>query len=68
MDEVPRTCPCSNSNNRPYDILIVEDNDNDAELFLNTLRKVQMEMDVELKPHIGPDQRPGGNSAERAEV
>lgn len=42
--------PKSPSNIRPYEILIVEDNDNDAELFLNTLRKVQMEMDVELKP------------------
>jgi len=50
----------SNSNNRPYDILIVEDNDNDAELFLNTLRKVQMEMDVELKPHIVPTSAQAG--------
>src|ERR1700722_20089329 len=44
----------SNSNTRPYDILVVEDNDNDAELFLNTLRKIQMEMDVELKAIMVP--------------
>ena len=46
--------PNSNSNTRPYDILVVEDNDNDAELFLNTLRKIQMEMDVELKAIMVP--------------
>jgi CheY-like chemotaxis protein len=50
----------SNSSIRPYDILVVEDNDNDAELFLNTLRKVQMEMDVELKPHIVPTSAQAG--------
>lgn len=43
--------PKSNSTPRPYDILIVEDNDSDVELFLRTLRKVQLEMDVAIQPH-----------------
>jgi CheY-like chemotaxis protein len=41
--------PNSNSHNRPYNLLVVEDDDNDAELFLNTLRKIQMEIDIEVK-------------------
>lgn len=36
---------------RPYDILIVEDSADDAELFLRTLRKVQTDMDMEIKAH-----------------
>jgi CheY-like chemotaxis protein len=39
------------SRNRPYDILIVDDNTNDVELFLRTLRKVQSDMDIEINAH-----------------
>ncbi len=39
----------SNTTTRPYDILVVEDNDNDVQLFLRTLRKIQTEMDFEIK-------------------
>jgi CheY-like chemotaxis protein len=40
----------SNSSIRAYEILVVEDNDNDVELFLRSLRKVEMELDVAVKP------------------
>jgi CheY-like chemotaxis protein len=39
------------SRSRPYDILIVEDSADDVELFLRTLRKVQADMDMEIKAH-----------------
>jgi hypothetical protein len=37
--------------NRPYDILIVEDSANDVEAFPRTLKKVQVEMDMEINAH-----------------
>jgi CheY-like chemotaxis protein len=37
--------------NRPYDILIVEDSADDVELFLRTLNKVQVDMDMEINTH-----------------
>ena len=33
---------------RPYDVLLVEDNPDDVELFLRSLRKVEMDMDMEI--------------------
>lgn len=39
------------SRNRPYDVLVVEDNPDDVELFLRTLRKVQTDMDMEINAH-----------------
>jgi len=39
------------SRSRPYDILIVEDSADDVELFLRTLRKVQADIDVEMRAY-----------------
>jgi CheY-like chemotaxis protein len=36
------------SSNRPYDVLVVEDSADDVELFLRTLRKVQLETGIEI--------------------
>ena len=35
-----------NNGNRPYDILVVEDSDNDLQLFLRTLRQIQKDMEI----------------------
>jgi CheY-like chemotaxis protein len=43
------------SRTRPYDILIVEDSADDVELFLRTLRKVQVDMDMEINAHTVSD-------------
>ena len=37
-----------NNGNRPYDILVVEDNDNDVQLFLRTLRQIQKDLEIEI--------------------
>ncbi|HEV7967237.1 MAG TPA: response regulator [Candidatus Acidoferrales bacterium] len=37
-----------NSSHRPYDILVVEDNASDVELFMRTLRKVQTDLEMEI--------------------
>jgi CheY-like chemotaxis protein len=38
--------------NRPCDVLIVEDDPDDADLFLRTLQKVQMGVDTKITAHV----------------
>src|ERR1700722_6283728 len=43
--------PSDNSNNHPYDVLIVEDNADDVELFMLTMRRVQVDLEIDIKAH-----------------
>lgn len=43
------------SSNRPYDILVVDDNSDDAELLLRTLRRLQLDMDIEINAQVISD-------------
>jgi two-component system, chemotaxis family, chemotaxis protein CheY len=40
--------PKDPSTNRPYQVLIVEDNADDVQLFMHAMRKVQMDLEIEL--------------------
>jgi CheY-like chemotaxis protein len=41
--------------NRPRDLLVVEDNADDLELFLRALRRVQVNVDIEIRAHAIAD-------------